>query len=231
MRVALYAAPPAECRLSQAAAAWLGRDAWGGMAPPRVAVAGFDVIELDRLTAEPRRYGFHATLKPPFRLAEGTTFEGFRAALRAFCDSAAPVLLPSLALQRIGPFFALVPEGDLPALQALAADVVETFEPFRAPSTAEEIARRRPERLTPRQRDYLSAWGYPYVFDGFRFHMTLTGPVPDERRDAMEAALRERFAPFIGAPLTVDALALFVEPSPPGDFVVDCSYSLGVSAG
>ena len=229
MRFALYAAPPAQNRLSQAAARWLGRDAWGGAVSPRAPAPGFDAATLDRLTAEPRRYGFHATLKPPFRLAGGATIDGLRSALQAFGASAPAVLVPALDLRRIGPFFALVPEGDLPALQALAAAVVRSFEPFRAPLTEDEVARRRPERLTPRQREHLAAWGYPYVFDEFRFHMTLTGPVPEELRDPMEAVLRERFAAFIGRPLAIDSLALFVEPEPPGNFVVDCAVPLAPS--
>jgi putative phosphonate metabolism protein len=226
MRAALYYAPPADHPLSHRAALWLGRDAWSGANLGRTAVSGFDADTIDALTAEPRRYGFHATLKPPFRLAEGRSLEELRASLRAFCRGHSPVLIPALKLERIGAFFALTPGTDPADVQALAADAVRYFDPFRAPPTAEEIARRRPERLTPRQREQLAAWGYPYVFDEFRFHMTLTGPVPEDQRDGMEAVLRARFADFIGAPLTVDMLCLFVEPDPPGDFVVDTAIPL-----
>ena len=229
MRIALYFAPPAQARLSSTAATWLGRDAWGGAAR-RPHIDGFDTAELDRLTAEPRRYGFHATLKPPFRLAGGRTLEGLRAAVQDFSAAAPAVVIPALDLRRIGGFFALVPDRELPALQGLAAAVVRQFEPFRAPLSDEEVARRRPDRLTLRQREHLSAWGYPYVFDEFRFHMTLTGPVEEHRRDDVEAVLRERFGVFIGRPLAVDALCLFVEPNPPGDFVVESTYPLAPPA-
>jgi putative phosphonate metabolism protein len=227
MRTALYFAPPADHPLTHRAAQWLGRDAWSGAELARGACDGFDPETLDVLTAEPRRYGFHATLKPPFRLAEGCSLAGLRSSLASFGRDRPPVLIPALTLERIGAFFALTPGGSDPAgLQALAADGVRGFDAFRAPPTAEEIARRRPERLTARQRENLAVWGYPYVFDEFRFHMTLTGPVPEEQCAAMDTLLRARFADFIGRPLMVDMVCLFVEPDPPGDLVVDTAIPL-----
>lgn len=227
MRAALYSAPPADHPLTLCAAGWLGRDAWSGAAVARETCDGFDPDTLEALTAEPRRYGFHATLKPPFRLAEGCSLDGLRSSLASFGRDRPPVLIPDLTLERIGAFFALTPGGGDPTdLQVLAADVVRDFDAFRAPPTAEEIARRRPERLTPRQREHLAAWGYPYVFDEFRFHMTLTGPVPEAQCETMDAVLRARFADFIGRPLMVDTICLFVEPVSPGDFVVDTAIPL-----
>jgi hypothetical protein len=54
----------------------------------------------------------------------------------------------------------------------------------------------------------------------------LTGLLPEEYRAPMEAVLRERFAAFIARPLALDRLCLFVEPEPPGDFVVDTAIPL-----
>jgi putative phosphonate metabolism protein len=226
MRVAVYFAPPPDHPLSREAAAWLGRDAWTGVSLDRGTVPGFGVATVDALTADPRRYGFHATLKPPFRLAEGRSLDELRDALASFSAGRPPVLIETLRLERIGPFFALTPDGDRTAVHALADDVVRAFDGFRAPPSKGEIARRRPELLTPRQREYLTDWGYPYVFEEFRMHLTLTGQVPEEYRAPMEAVLRERFAAFIGRPLALDRLCLFVEPTPPGDFVVDTAIPL-----
>lgn len=226
MRVAIYFAPPADHPLSREAAAWLGRDAWTGERLDRGPVTGFGAATLDALTADPRRYGFHATLKPPFRLAATRSLDALREALASFCASRPPAEIASLRLERIGPFFALTPDGDRTATHALAGEVVRAFDAFRAPPTKGEIARRRPELLTSRQREYLLAWGYPYLFEEFRMHLTLTGQVPDEHRASMAAVLRERFAAFIGRPLAIDRLCLFVEPEPPGDFVVDTAIPL-----
>ncbi len=226
MRVAIYFAPPVDHPLSVAAAAWLGRDAWTGARLERGRVEGFDPATLGTLTAEPRRYGFHATMKPPFRLADNQRLSSLRAGLYGCCRYSPPVTIAALRLDRIGPFFALLPEGDADRLNGLSEMVVSVLDSFRAPPTPEEIARRRPERLTARQREYLTRRGYPYVFDEFRFHMTLTGPVPEEHAELMEAALRDRFGSFVGQPLAVDRLCLFIELDPPGDFVVDTAMRL-----
>ena len=65
MRVAIYATPPAGAALTRAAALWLGRDAFVGEATRE------SDAEIDPVVAEPARYGFHATMRAPFRIAEG----------------------------------------------------------------------------------------------------------------------------------------------------------------
>jgi len=227
MRVAVYFTPPADHPLVRTAAIWLGRDAFSGERIRRGTVAGFDDLELDALTAAPRRYGFHATLKPPFRIAAGRSLDGIRACLAAFCRDRARLTIPALRLTEIGPFFALTAGGRAEeAIGALAGAVVRAFEPFRAPLIEAEVGRRQPERLNERQQRNLHDWGYPYVFEDFRFHMTLTGPVPAEHRTLMRKLLHRRFASFIGEPLTIDALSLFREVGPSGDLVVDTVVSL-----
>lgn len=220
MRYALYFSPSAADPLTEAAAEWLGRDAFHGRIFPRSAGGGFAGEELDTLTADPRRYGFHATLKAPFDLADGVSESDLLTALAAFAATTAPFEIPSAVVGQLGPFFALVPERLHPPLQDFAASVVETFEPFRAPLSEADIERRKPDSLPPRQRENLMRWGYPYVFDEFRFHMTLTGPVPEAQAPAMANVLKDRFADFIGRPLRIDGLALFVEPERGAPFLV-----------
>ncbi|MCB1489973.1 MAG: DUF1045 domain-containing protein [Bauldia sp.] len=226
MRIAVFFTPPRDHPLTNAAADWLGRDAFTDEIRPRGEVPGFDSDEIAALTADPRRYGFHATLKPPFRIAAGHNLDDIRAALAGFCRTQPAFTIPALELTALGPFFALTAGRATADVNELAAAVVRDLDPFRAPATEEEIARRRPESLSERQRDYLREWGYPYVFDEFQFHMTLTGRVPVARRAAMAEVLRRRFAPFIGRPLAIDALALFCEPLPPSDFFVDSHAAL-----
>ncbi len=55
--------------------------------------------------------------------------------------------------------------------------------------------------------------------DEFRFHMTLTGQVPAEEAPAMRRELDRRFADFANAPLTIDGLAIFVEPERGAPFI------------
>lgn len=211
LRYALYFVPSAESPLSRAAAEWLGRDAFTGGAHPRSVEREFAAEELDALTADPRRYGFHATLKAPFHLAQGMSEDDLLVAFAAFAEKTAAFELPAVVVGQLGPFFALVPDRPHPPLQNFAASVVEVFEPFRAPLSEADIERRKPDSLPSRQRENLMRWGYPYVFDEFRFHMTLTGAVPKAKASDMASVLNDRFADFIGRPLRIDGLALFVE--------------------
>jgi hypothetical protein len=163
-------------------------------------------------TAAPRKYGFHATLKAPFRLAEGCHADDLAEALGHEAAQLAPVELPALGVATLGgQFLALRAEGNEAGLVVLAAEVVTRFEPFRAPLTNDEAARRRPESLTPRQRDLLGAFGYPYVFEEFRFHMSLTGDLPAAELDRLLPAAEAWFGPHLSRPFRVDQLCLFGE--------------------
>jgi putative phosphonate metabolism protein len=221
LRAAIYFTPPAGAALTRAAALWLGRDAFVGDAtrPPDAA--------LDPIVAEPARYGFHATMRAPFRIAEGFDLADIDERLARFAASRPKVTLPEMALRQLGPFFALVPTAPSEKLAALEADLLEAFDALRAPLTAAEIARRKPDRLSERQRAQLDRWGYPHVLEDFRFHMTLTGPVEPARTDAVAALLQERFGVFDGAPLAIDGLAVFIEPSPGETFRVHSLHPFG----
>jgi hypothetical protein len=94
-------------------------------------------------------------------------------------------------------------------LSLLAADCVRNFDSFRAPMTTEDRARRNPSALTPAQVEHLDRWGYPYVMDDFRFHMTLTGRVSTERREQLVEMLQQRFAALDLKTLAVDRIAVF----------------------
>lgn len=220
MRYALYFTPAEDAPLTRAASAWLGRDAFSGAALTREDHAEIDPDELAELTEDPRRYGFHATLKAPFSLKDGCSEADLLAAMAAFCEAHTTFAIPSVIVGRLGPFFALVPETLHPPLQDFAAAVVEAFEPFRAPLSDADIARRNPDRLNERQRQNLLTWGYHHVFEDFRFHMTLTGPVPEERAEVMAELLESRFAPFARRPLAIDSLTLFIEPERGAPFLV-----------
>jgi hypothetical protein len=204
-------------RLRRKAEQWLGRSVSSDPVTPGVPV-GWTRAAVDAMTVNARRYGFHATLKAPFRLAEGRTPEELNAAVARFAAGAAAAAVPQLTLARLGGFFALVPGARAPGLHALADDVVMAFDDFRAPATEAELARRHQASLTPRQRELLSAWGYPYVLDEFRFHLTLTDRIPQEQRPKVERVLGDWFAPLLGADLPLDALAVFTEAEPGAPF-------------
>ena len=202
-RYAIYHSP--DGAVGAFGAAWLGWDSRAACAVPHPDIPGLD---LPAITATPRRYGFHATLKAPFRLAAGTTQAALRTALHDLATTHSPVTLPALRLTRLGNFLALTAAPPSQPLAALEADTVHSLERFRAALSETEIARRQPDRLSPRQRCLLDRVGYPYALEEFRFHFTLTGPLDPATATRTEAALAPRLATLPLAPYRLASLSL-----------------------
>ncbi|RUM27589.1 DUF1045 domain-containing protein [Rhizobium vallis] len=211
MRYALYFSPPKDDPLTGAASLWLGRDAFSGETYPAPEHETLSAAEQFELTADPRRYGFHATIKAPFSLATSVTEKDLMTVAEDFAARTSAFEIPELVLGQLGRFFALVPGSLHQPLQDFAAKVVKSFEPFRAALSEADIARRNPEKLSDGQRANLQRWGYPYVMEDFGFHMTLSGQVPAERAEVIRAILTERFADFTSRPLSISGLAVFIE--------------------
>lgn len=207
-RYAIYYTPKTGAPLADFGAAWLGWDSANGSACAHPDVAGLDI---ETVTETPRKYGFHGTIKPPFRLADGQTVDELNDALAALCRTAEPVMLESLELARLGRFLALVPTGDASLLGALAARAVQELDMFRAPPTEAELAKRRAAQLTAEQDAHLLRWGYPYVLDQFRFHLTLSGKLDQSTIAQSEAALRPALERLALSPYRVDGLTLLGE--------------------
>lgn len=207
-RYGVYYAPPAGGGLARFGAAWLGWDAEAGAETAHPDVPGLP-RPVAELTATPRAYGLHGTLKPPFRLVgeEGALMR----AVEDLAADAAAFEAPPLALRRLGSFLALTPSADSPALAALGAACVRELDGFRAPPTDAELAKRRANRLSARQEEMLARWGYPYVLDEFRFHLTLTGPLPPRQAEETRAALAPFLAPLVAAPTPVREVCVFAE--------------------
>lgn len=227
MRYAIYFTPPASHPLTETAARWLGRDAFSGADYDAVPAGTLAASEVSEVTAAPRRYGFHATLKAPFRLKDEDLAPDLMSEAMHFASKAGAFTLPPLKITRIGSFFALTQSEPSEALSALADDVVVQFDPFRAALGDAERAKRKPERLSERQQGYLERWGYPYVFEEFRFHMTLTGPVEDAEAPRIAEALDTIFSPLLSEPVEFANIALFVEEEPGAPFLVDSLHPLG----
>ncbi|MCA8926510.1 MAG: DUF1045 domain-containing protein [Alphaproteobacteria bacterium] len=209
-RYAIYYAPAADSALWRFGIGWLGRDPVGGEALPQPAVPGLSAAALAAATGSPRNYGFHATLKPPFHLADGTDAAALLAAARSFAAGRPAFDAPPVGLRRIGRFQALGLTAPCPTMEALAADCVRSFDAFRAPPSADELAQRRARGLSEPQEANLQRWGYPYVMEEFRFHMTLTDSIRDDAVHAAIAAyLEPRLSPFAAAPLPVDAICVY----------------------
>ena len=209
IRYAIYATPDPG-PLADFGAAWLGWDCAAGCAVDHPHVPGLPA-PLAEITETPRKYGLHATMKPPFGLAEGQSEAALHAAFDGFCRTTAPVVLDALDLARLGRFLALVPLGDETALNRLAAKTLHAFEPFRAPPTEADLTRRRDAGLSPEHDALLVKWGYPYVMAAFRFHITLTGKLPRAQAIDTQTILAPLIEPLVPRPFPISSLALMGE--------------------
>jgi hypothetical protein len=215
-RWAVYYAPAAGSPWWRFGSAWLGRDEIAdrplAQTPPP---AGIDGARWTAMTEAPRRYGFHATLKAPFRLADGVSEADLRAALAATAARLRCVPLGALVPRVFDGWVALTaPQADEPLVELAAACVIE-LDTLRAPLSTDELARRRPHSLDARGRELLMTYGYPQVLERFRFHLTLAAvddPALAERiRAAADAAVASLGREH---PAVLDRLCLFVEPAP-----------------
>ena len=224
-RLALYYVPAADDPLTRAGNAWLGRDPVGGAPPPRPATPGLD---LPALTAAPARYGFHATLKPPFR-PRAPADDVLPAALTAIERLAARhrrTALPPLRLDDLDGALALTLAAPCPALHALCDDAVASLDHLRAPAPPEEHARRRAAGLDPAQEAMLQRWGYPYVMGCWRFHITLTGRLNEAHAAAARRHAAAHFGPHLATARPLDAIALFIEPTQGAPLVLHSRHLL-----
>lgn len=226
-RYAIYYTAPTG-PLADFGAAWLGWDVATGLPVQHPHIHGLDE-DISNLTKTPRKYGFHGTIKPPFRLAPGTTAADLSAATRSLCRTLTPLTLQGLELSRLGRFLALTVTGDTAPLSDLASKVVQSLDPFRAPASEAELAKRRKANLSDRQDAYLMQWGYPYVMDEFRFHLTLTGRLKENQAAAVHNALTPALVNVMPSPFQIHDLTLVGEDAQ-GQFHEIERYKLGSAA-
>lgn len=222
-RFAVYFSPPHGGVWWEAGSRWLGRDA-AALTPTPLEQARFDGLApelLRKLTQEPARYGWHATLKAPFRLGEGVVLDDLRGALRDLAASFTAFDMPTLAVKQLGDFLALCPQGDLTAINAVASACVTQLHRLAAPLTIAELERRRKDSLTAQEDELLQRWGYPYVLERYCFHMSLTGKLQGVD-DITAKRFLQAAQSWFGAlePCRFEGLSLFCEPVKGGDFVV-----------
>ena len=224
LRYALYLAPPTESELWRFGCDVIGRDAMTGASCDGFALEGYPPDSWRNVTSEPRRYGFHATLKAPFRLRVDLNVADLIDNIAEFACKFARFDAGELDVGAIATgdgraFVVLKPRSALTELRSFEGSVVRALDPMRASLTDGEPQRRRSARLTPRQAYYLDAWGYPYVLDEFRPHFTLTNAILDA--DSVARSLERKFRRRVAShALRVDALTLFAESEPGGEFKI-----------
>jgi hypothetical protein len=216
-RFAIYFAPAADHALMQLGDAWLN----GGAAPD-----GIGGRALEDATKQARSYGFHATLKAPMRLADGYFRADLEQALSDFSRDEPPVAIGEMEVAILAGFLALIPKQQSMALTDFAATCVTMFDRFRAPMSEAEKARRQPLNLSERQQVLLEQYGYPYVMEEFRFHMTLCDQLQPETQETMQKAAEKWMAPALGQPVLLDRIVLFHQPESGARFQRLSDYEL-----
>ena len=214
-RVGIYYCPREDDPLFAAGAAWLGRDPFLGCPVAQPALPG-----IEEVTADARGYGFHATLKPPFRLAPGMTWAALMAAVDGLAGELEPFDLPRLSVQDVHGFLALRETEASAPLRALADSWVERLDRFRAPPSEAELARRRRSNLSPAHEAMLTRWGYPYVFEEWFFHMTLTRRLAAEAHAVWRPEAERFFAAAVAMPRRVTDICLFTQSGPGAAFAI-----------
>lgn len=228
-RYAIYYAPDRSSDLWHFGSRVLGYDAWSGETLPALVPDGFSPADWHVRTADPRLYGFHATLKAPFRLAAGRSEAELLAAASSFAAAQGPVrlaaglnIVATPSASRAGSAFIALREGEpSAALQALEQACVRAFEPLRAPVSDEDRARRPADGMTARQAAQFEAFGYPYIFEDFRFHMTLSsrldGPEVETARASLDALFK---AQVTQGPQALDRICVFRQPEAGARFAI-----------
>jgi putative phosphonate metabolism protein len=220
-RFAIYFVPGPETALYRFGAAILGHDCYSGESLPHPGELGLSDAEWEDVTREPRTYGFHATLKAPFRLRPEFDQGDLIAEVRTLAAGprSIPTVEPMVGL--IAGFVAVVPRTTSPAVEELAADCVTALDRFRLPMTPQDKSRRLEAGLSAPQIAYLDRFGYPYVLDEFRFHMTLTGRLAPERRGSLHALLESAYARAVGpGAFSIDRIAVLRQDRPAARFRV-----------
>ncbi|MBN2332433.1 MAG: DUF1045 domain-containing protein [Deltaproteobacteria bacterium] len=227
-RYAIYFTPAPASPLALFGRQWLGRDNNCLEETEQFQVPGLPRERFHALTASPRRYGFHATLKAPFYLAAGRTESQIQEALVLFAADCHSILLSPLQISLISSFFCLMPSSASAELMRLARDVVQKFDSFRTPPSTAEVQRRSAANLSPIQEYYTRMWGYPYVLDEYRFHLTLTDKVRDpQERELLRAALKRLLSTDDLRETMVDSLTLLRQDCPEKPFLLLQRIPLG----
>jgi putative phosphonate metabolism protein len=227
-RYAIYFVPAPHSQLYRVGSSTLGYDCYTGKPVDFPDQSGSRAVNWHELTEEPRRYGFHATLKAPFHLLPSHGEQQLVNAVQNFARLGHAVHRFTPAVRMLGGFFAVTPLEPVPAIDALAASCTTIFDAFRAPMTPRERARRVALKLNEQQIRNLDRWGYPFVLSQYQFHLSLTGKVATGRHDAILAVLQERFhRGGVERSIAVDRIALVKQESPSASFRVVADAAIG----
>lgn len=218
-RYAIYYSPPRNSLLESAGTYWLGRTAFRYGQVPKEIPERFFKQEYYQLIESPRWYGFHGTIRAPFELAEHVKPEEFIKEVRKICATHTPFNLSGLAVSSFSGFLALTPTSGYPELIKLHSDLVRKLDFLRPPLSQFDLKRHLDKQLSKRQEQLLRRFGYPFVLEEFKFHMTLTGTIEDKVRSSYKEKLEHILNPYLTEPVPVQEVSIYMQPDRKTPFV------------
>jgi len=204
-RYAVYYTPRPDEPLAEFGRRWLGFDV-------ETRAPAADAWKLPSgIIRTPARYGFHATLKAPFRLRQTQTEDALFAAVEALAASRPPVSLGQLVPEVLGSFMTLQQAMPNPEVDDLAFACVRDLDPFRRPFSDEEQDKILDKGVSRRQKGNVFTWGYPYVGRDYIFHITLTSILAPHELDEWKTKVIGLGAQYLAAPAAIRDLAIFAQ--------------------
>ncbi len=183
-RYAIYYAPPKESNLEEFGRYWFGWDPLNAKLinnKQRINyLNGFGIKNLkniDKNVLIAKKYGFHGTLIPPFRLNKNYSTNLLFKKTEDIAKKFKKFKFYKFKLKKINNFYAFVQNKKNNNINKLSNRLVRELFKFRSPLTKKEIDRRNPSKLSKLQLNILYKWGYPYLMSEFSFHMTLASEV------------------------------------------------------
>jgi hypothetical protein len=134
-----------------------------------------------------------------------------------------PFDLPPLQVSDWDGFLTLTPAEGCDTLQGLADACVSATNRHRLPPSEAELARRRAANLSDEEEALLQRWGYPWVMQRWRFHITLT----DRRGSDLRQAAESHFADALRLARRVTDICVFTQPAPGEPFLIAERVPLG----
>ncbi|WP_162937919.1 DUF1045 domain-containing protein [Kiloniella sp. EL199] len=225
-RYAIYYAPRFDSKLGQFGNAWFGFNPVSHEDIPRPNVEGMNAQEIENITQGSGRYSFHGTLRSPFKLRKNRNLDSLDKSLKSFVTKVRPIICGPLSIRSIGRFLALVPDDPESQVPDLAEQCMRALDNFRLAPDKQELDRRRQTGLTTIQEQLLLRWGYPFVMEEFRFHLTLSDKLEGMDLIKYQAILEKHCEGLCNEPFVIDEIALFGDPGQGGKFEEISRYKL-----
>jgi hypothetical protein len=208
-RYAVYYTPQPGTALASFGRSWFGR-ANDGVTLQAFSEAGLSGASFARIPAAPGRYtGLHALFKAPFALREGFGPDALRTRLANFASRLKPIATGPLTLARSGRFLVLRPIEPTSAFEWLAAECDGAFDDFAEPAAEDGRDTCAGLHLSDYQRQLLQSFAPKQGSSGYRFTITLAGPLDAAHLERVTQALWPVLEEICAEGVAVDGLSLF----------------------